>query len=324
MLEEPRWFVVAPSGAALRIGPLGLLIGRHPSCDLVLEDPRVSRRHVMFQLDGGGVKVVALVDGGTALNGRVLEAPTRVGPDDVIALPDGTTLRVGLRGTEVVDVPWAVELAPGQAAAVRTPSATVGGGWDDDVVIEGWPPGALRLHPSMTLELVAAVANVEVDGRTIEVGARVELALGTTITIAGRAVRVVTSPPPDETTIAAVVVAPREIELELLATGGRLTLRFGGPRTVFLSERRFALAVALLVPGPPHRAGEFIADEVVLPRVWPRQPAADRGDLNQLVHRLRGDLVAAGLDGARLVERLAKGGATRFVVDEHTMIANRA
>jgi hypothetical protein len=83
------------------------------------------------------------------------------------------------------------------------------------------------------------------------------------------------------------------------------------------------LAVALLVPAPPHRAGEFISDDIVLPRVWPRKHGADRGDINQLVHRLRGDLAAAGLDGARLVERLGTGGATRFLVDEHTTIVSR-
>ncbi len=322
---EPRWFAIAPGGAALRIGPLGLVIGRHPSCDLVLDDPRISRRHLMLQPNGASVKAVALADGATTINGRVLDAPMTIGPDDVITLPDGSTLQVRPGGTSDIDhTPWAIELAPGQSATLHASSACVGGGWDDDVVIDGWPAGAIRVNNlGDNVELVAAVAGVAIDGVAIAADTSVTVGLGATIAIGSRAVRVVASAPPDETTIAVHVVVPRAIELELLATGGRLTVSFGTPRTVLLSERRFALAVALLVPAPPHRAGEFIADEVVLARVWPRKQGADRGDLNQLVHRLRGDLAAAGLDGARLVERLATGGATRFVVDERTTIASR-
>jgi hypothetical protein len=173
-------------------------------------------------------------------------------------------------------------------------------------------------------KLVAAIGDVAIDGTVIAAGTAVALQLGATIAIAERAVRIVASAPPDETTIAEHVVVPRSIELELLPTGGRLTVRFATARTVLLSERRFALAIALLVPEAPYHAGEFIDDEVVLARVWPRKHTADRGDLNQLVHRLRGDLASAGLDGARLVERLPTGGGTRFVVDARTTIENRS
>jgi hypothetical protein len=66
-------------------------------------------------------------------------------------------------------------------------------------------------------------------------------------------------------------------------------------------------------------AGTAIAVSPVHPdgrvlRVWPRNDSVDRGDLNQLVFRLRADLTSAGVDGGALVDRFAKGGATRFVV----------
>ena len=319
---EQRWFAIAPSGAALRIGPLGLVIGRHPSCDLVLDDPRISRRHILLLPNGERVRATAY--GATTINGRALEAPTDIGPDDEIALPDGQTIRVRSGGTDDVDhAPWAIELAPGQAATLHSASASLGGGWDDDVVIDGWPEGAVRIRSSVgKVELFAAVPGVTVAGARVATETPVALGIGATIELANRVVRVVASAPPDETTRAVQVVVPRAIELEMLANGGRLTVTYVAPRSVLLSERRFALAVALLAPAAPHRAGEFIGDDVVLARVWPRK-VADRNDLNQLVHRLRGDLAAAGLDGVRLVERLATGGATRFVVDERTHIASK-
>ena len=328
MADAPRWFAIASGGAALRIGPAGLVIGRHASCDLVLDDPRVSRRHLLLQPEGTGLKATALARGGTVLNGRVLEATAEVGAADELALPDGTVVRVRANEEDGPSqpAPWGLELAPGQVVALRSAEVTVGGAWQDDVVIDGWPAAALHLTCGAKLTCVANVGGVTLDGAAAEVGASVFLAVGVQLGCRpGRAIRVVAAEPADETTIAApVVVAPTRIVLELLPNGGRLTLHVGAqPRSAVLSERRFALAVALLAPEPPEHAGDFIEDEKLFARVWPRHAGVDRGDLNQLVHRLRGDLTGAGLDGARLIERLVKGGATRFVVDAGTKIESR-
>jgi hypothetical protein len=103
--------------------------------------------------------------------------------------------------------------------------------------------------------------------------------------------------------------------LSFLPRGGRMELAVLGGRsvTVYLAERRCNLVACLLKPPDPFAPGDFVDDEVVIPRVWPNQ-ARGRTDLNTLLHRARKDLVAAGIDGAALIERADGGGATRFTL----------
>ena len=82
-------------------------------------------------------------------------------------------------------------------------------------------------------------------------------------------------------------------------------------RTVYLPERRCDLVATLLQPPPPFAPGEFVSDEVILPRIWPGR-SMTRVDLNVLIHRARHDLVRAELDGAALLDRAEGGNATRF------------
>ena len=83
------------------------------------------------------------------------------------------------------------------------------------------------------------------------------------------------------------------IVLEMFASGGVMTIAMtNGEHRVLLAERRFALACALFAPAAV-RTGDFIPDEVIIGRVWPSSSSADRGDLNQLVFRLRADLKSA-------------------------------
>lgn len=80
---------------------------------------------------------------------------------------------------------------------------------------------------------------------------------------------------------------------------------------MYLAERRCNLVAALLSPTRPYAPGEFVHDEAVIPRVWPHKHKS-RSDLNTLLHRVRRDLMTAGVDGAALIERAKGGGATRF------------
>ena len=88
----------------------------------------------------------------------------------------------------------------------------------------------------------------------------------------------------------------------------------GGEETaVYLPGRRCDLAACLLQPPAPYAPGDPIPDEVLTPRVWPGGTPT-RSAVGVLLHRLRNDLVEAGLDGTALVERAEGGGATRFAV----------
>ena len=70
---------------------LGVTIGRHPAlCDLVVDDPSVSRRHLRIGRAAGGL----FVEDVHSLNGTYLEDQT-VAPFEPAPLEDGDTLTLG-------------------------------------------------------------------------------------------------------------------------------------------------------------------------------------------------------------------------------------
>ena len=128
---EPQTGGSSPSGAlvvtaGLRAGTrLGLsssrewVIGRSEGCDVVLDDPSVSRRHARLTLRGpGGRPVVGDLGSrnGTVVAGGIVRAPTRV--------PAGATVRLGATclqwRAKIDDAPAAVRAGLG-AAAGRIP-----------------------------------------------------------------------------------------------------------------------------------------------------------------------------------------------------------
>jgi len=92
-LPEPRELVLRvrrgmPQGARLALGPGAIVVGRDPACDLVLVDPRVSRRHLEIVSDGAAFRFRDLdSSNGTLVNGA---AATRgeLGLGDVFLLGD--------------------------------------------------------------------------------------------------------------------------------------------------------------------------------------------------------------------------------------------
>ncbi len=75
------------AGEVLLLTPLPFLVGRHPSCQLVIDDPSVSRRHAQVYLHNGEMWLRDLGSrNGTFVDGRQLEAKR---------LTDGTLLQIG-------------------------------------------------------------------------------------------------------------------------------------------------------------------------------------------------------------------------------------
>ncbi len=65
-----------------------LIVGRDPSCDFVVVDPRVSRRHLEILAEGGRLAVRDLESSnGTRLNGATIET-ARLAIGDVLAIGD--------------------------------------------------------------------------------------------------------------------------------------------------------------------------------------------------------------------------------------------
>lgn len=76
-----------PNGVTLELGSRTVALGRHPECEVVLADPRVSRRHAEVRPVRGGYE---LIDLGSSNGTRVGDAEV-----DRVVLADGDRIRVG-------------------------------------------------------------------------------------------------------------------------------------------------------------------------------------------------------------------------------------
>lgn len=78
-------------GKRLLVGPAGVTLGRSRQCDVVLDDPNVSRQHAEIRPRGGSWVLSDLGStNGSRINGRTIEQPEVVRPGDEIEL--GTTV----------------------------------------------------------------------------------------------------------------------------------------------------------------------------------------------------------------------------------------
>jgi Protein of unknown function (DUF3662)/FHA domain len=78
-------------GRRLVVGPTGVTMGRSRQCDVMVDDPNVSRNHAEIRPRGGSWVLSDLGStNGSRLNGRRLEAPEVLKPGDEIEL--GTTV----------------------------------------------------------------------------------------------------------------------------------------------------------------------------------------------------------------------------------------
>ena len=63
-----------------------LMVGRDPACDIVLDDPSVSRRHARVFLAEGGVYLEDLgSQNGTMVNGAAIHMPCQLRSGDELA-----------------------------------------------------------------------------------------------------------------------------------------------------------------------------------------------------------------------------------------------
>ncbi len=78
-------------GKRLMVGPTGVTIGRSRQCEVVLDDPNVSRQHAEIRPRGGSWVLTDLGStNGSSINGRRINGPEVVKPGDEIEI--GTSL----------------------------------------------------------------------------------------------------------------------------------------------------------------------------------------------------------------------------------------
>ena len=72
-------------GKRLVVGPAGVTIGRSRECDVVLNDPNISRQHAEIRPRGGSWVLTDLGStNGSCINGRRIEHPEVIKPGDEI------------------------------------------------------------------------------------------------------------------------------------------------------------------------------------------------------------------------------------------------
>ncbi|MGO9751738.1 MAG: FhaA domain-containing protein [Solirubrobacteraceae bacterium] len=80
-----RRAVLLVGGRRLLVGPTGATLGRSRQCDIVVDDPNVSRQHAEVRPSGAGWALVDLGStNGSVLNGRRIDRPQELEPGDTI------------------------------------------------------------------------------------------------------------------------------------------------------------------------------------------------------------------------------------------------
>jgi hypothetical protein len=294
-------------------------LGRSPTCDVVLRDPRASRSQALVYLEGDHPRLLVLGKGRTELNGARAHREAKLEAGDRISLP-GAEIEVSssLETAEQHEGQvWVLDRPGGGLFGVSHSPFVIGGDTPVDLQIAGWPHHTLTLHVTQGRLHLSAEVVLEVDGATVKKGGLVALSPGSRITHAGQTLRVVaggdfghgSTMPSSEGAPSAL---PDRIELDFLPRGGRLQVRAAsGEYGVYLPGQRCDLMALLLQPPEPHRPGDLLEDDFVIARVWPSQ-LRTRIDLNTLIYRLRRDLVRAGIDATSFVLRAPGGGGTRL------------
>lgn len=318
------WWLRLPDGSRRRIEASGCLLGRAADCDVVLVSEDASRRQALVYLGAEGPHVVAMGRAPTLLDGAPVETSRPCSHGARVEVP-------GLQCTLVAEPvaardeepSWVIERVGGAFFGVGERPLTIGGAADDGVRIAGLPAHALTFRVVDERLVVELGADATIDGRAVAAGAVEGLRAGSRLTAGdpaqSLALRVIDGGRQHEATTRGTGARPTDedvsaVALEFLPHGGRLrVVSAGRERSLYLADRRCDLVACLLQPPAPLQPGEFVPDDVLLPRVWPGKPS-DRTAINVLVHRLRRDLVRAGIDGCALVERSTGGGATRFTL----------
>ena len=79
--------VLVHDGRRLVIGPAGVVVGRSRQCEIVLQDPNISRRHLEIRPRGGSWVAADLGStNGSRVNGRWIEGSEVVRPGDEITI----------------------------------------------------------------------------------------------------------------------------------------------------------------------------------------------------------------------------------------------
>ncbi len=313
-------WLVLQSGTRLAISAAGVRLGRHPENDIFVSREEVSRYHGIFRATETGFEYVPLGRGATKINGQVIRGPTEICDGDRVEVP-GCDLRVEVEAEEKpARIPWVLHYRGAMHGLSRFPFH-VGGGPADHLILEGWPPAAVQLHPGPN-GLKAQIAGLTVNGEPMEAGTLEleewdELQYGGQVLVLRRS-----DPGAAEPTKAALSSGPvLAARIRFRSRGGEVALELPDREAVVeLLNYRADLIAALLRPGAPYGPGDYVPDEALAAKIWGPASGKGRTDLNSLIHRVRADFNAAGIAGHTILQREPGGGGTRILLAEGAKI----
>lgn len=306
------------------MGAGGLLIGRQRDCDIIVNDPSISRRHALIRVSGDTAELVPLGRTPVVVNGKLRTRSTPLSNGDHLELP-GASLTIALevqRPDRDSTTGFALARARGGVFGMSHSPFVVGGGDKDDLIVKGWRANALRFHVAQGGLFLEATVRATVNGEEIDPQNWCELSPGDAVSFRKESFRIERTIDGRTTVVADRTALPHRVTVQILPRGGRIVFSFAdGDRAVFLADRRLDLFVALLRPPQPYQPGDFIPDDVVRTIVWPRNPGVSRPEINMLISRSRRDLVEAGMHGLRLLNRAPGGGATRLCLADGAIVS---
>lgn len=283
-----------------------LFIGRDAACHIVLSDATISRRHALVLSGDGATRVVPLGKRPVEVGGAAIQGPTVVRHGDELRV-GASLFRFDLEDASPA-TRWMIDVE-GRRYAIHRAGFAIGGGEDDDLQIEGWPERAIVL--SVRRRGARLTTSVPIDEPPLEPGAAQDVARGDVFALRGKRFQLV-----EATAAQATLDQPSvatEVDVEFFPNGGVATFTVGRAFVVWLPQRRADLIATLVRPPTGYAPGDWIGDDVLIPRVWGSE-GASRLQVNTLIHRTRQSLGEAGLNGAELIERAKGGGATRLLL----------
>src|SRR5262245_35042873 len=143
-----RCVVVVRDGPSRRVGPSGVLIGRQRDCDIVTNDPSISRRHALVRLTRDGAEVVPLGRAPIEINGEPTTATQALADGDELRVPGLVlTVQIALPRPDVgAPASYVLERPGGGSFGLAHSPFVIGGGDADDLIVKGWPAATLVLH----------------------------------------------------------------------------------------------------------------------------------------------------------------------------------
>lgn len=82
-----RCFVIGPDGQSYALSRAGLIVGRSPECDIVVQDVHASAKHARFSLTSAGVRVEDLgATNGVLVNQRLVQGSAELRSEDNVII----------------------------------------------------------------------------------------------------------------------------------------------------------------------------------------------------------------------------------------------